>query len=136
MPALVLTSLVGLHVLLRWLGSNRRRALATVAVLSVFALASLWFNVGLAILYGHKVGVGIQPDRIGDFVDFQYRVHDAFPGGAPPHIQRGPVRPFHPRPNGTVFIVGNCEAVFWSSGSRWVPLRISPGDESVFCEAR
>jgi hypothetical protein len=136
LPLLILLALVGFHVLVRWAGARRARAWAAGAVLGVLALGSLWANAGLAVLYGHKVGFGIGPDRIAEFVDFQYRVHDTFPGGPSPRVQRGKLRPTHPRPNGTVFVLTSCEAAYYSTGRSWIALPITPRTDAVFCEGR
>jgi len=121
-PLLVLLGAAGLHIVLRWSYSRPRRTVAVGgawAVLAVAALGSVWVNGSLAILYQRQLNPAVTEAELSDFVDFQYRTHARFPGGTPPSIERGPELPPSPRPRGTVFVVGECRGLYFSTGGAW-----------------
>jgi hypothetical protein len=79
---------------------------------------SVWFNVGLAVYYERALNV--DGPALRAFVKFQYRVHDLLPGGSPPYVRTGRKLP-RPRfkDQGTAFVVGRCDGLYWSSGVGW-----------------
>ena len=125
LPLLVLGAIVGLQMLLAW--SARRAGAASVRFawggLAFLMVLSLWFNAGLAVLYQRGWGYRVPRSEIVALVDLQYSLHKSFPGGAPPHLVRGPKLPFQPPPAGDLFAVGNCAGLYWSNDGRyWEPL--------------
>jgi hypothetical protein len=86
-----------------------------LSVLAVFAVISVVVNVALAVDY-HYTSQWASQEVSAPFVALQYRLHNAFPGGAAPHVEHGASLPVHPAPRGTVFVVGKCEGIYWSPG--------------------
>lgn len=122
MPLGVILAVVGLHLALRWTSAQRRVGLrrGVWAGLAVLAVASVWFNVGLGVMYGRLLDGSTTPSERAAFVAFQYDVHEHFPGGAPPYVRTGEKLP-SPR-QGTVFVRGNCAGLYWSDGDSWTQL--------------
>jgi hypothetical protein len=125
-PLGVLTAIVGLHLVLRWTSARPRRAVAgTVwAVLGLLAATSVWFNVGLGVLFGRTLASNSDHD-LASFVAFQYHLHDRFPGGTYPAVETGSKLPQNKR--GKVFVLGRCDALYWSNGTFWHLLESSEG---------
>jgi hypothetical protein len=123
-PLLVLLSIAELHALLRYMDAGvRRRALAaTVAVVfAVLAATSLWVNFALAILYQRQYSPFPTASERAAFVRFQYDVADSLAGGTSTNVRLGARLP-DALPEGTVFVLGDCDAVYWSDGSVWYPV--------------
>ncbi|HEX5095658.1 MAG TPA: hypothetical protein VFX21_06595 [Acidimicrobiia bacterium] len=124
-PLLVLGAIAGFHVTLVWLrgpGTRGQRAMKrTVGVaLVVLASFSLWANVGLAVLYERTLApTEIDEWSLAGFIGFQDRVHDIVPGGALPNVRHGASLPVDVAALGTVFVVGDCDGLYWSNGDRW-----------------
>jgi hypothetical protein len=83
--------------------------------------------VGLALVYGRLLDAGdtSTAQRIA-FIGFQYDLHRHVPGGANPRVRTGTRLP-HPA-QGTIFVQGDCAALFWSDGRDWYRLEGSPAD--------
>ena len=126
-PLGLLAAIIGIHVVLRWTSNAERRALTGTAWagLAVLAALSLWFNVGLALMYGRVLEENVDPHDRAAFVAFQYQLHDRFPGGSPPSVSTGPGLP--PLRQGAVHIIGNCDALYWSDSYRWRVLERGEG---------
>jgi hypothetical protein len=123
-PLLVLLAIAGLHALLRRMdaGVTRRGLAAMVAIVfAILAASSLWVNFALAILYQREYSpFPTEPERAA-FVRFQYDLADSLAGGTSTNIRVGTRLP-DPLSVGTVFVLGACEAVYWSDGSVWHPI--------------
>jgi hypothetical protein len=124
LPLLLLLATVGLHALLRCIdtGVMRRGLAATVAVVfAILAASSLWVNFALAILYQRAYSpFPTEPERAA-FVRFQYDLADSLLGGTKTNVRVGTKLPA-PLPVGAVFVLGKCDAVYWSDGSEWRPI--------------
>lgn len=126
-PLGVLAALVGIHVVLRWTSAPPRRRQHAMTVgawtgLGLLAAMSVWFNVGLGVTFGRT----LFPDNDHDlaaFVAFQYHLHDRFPEGPSPAVETGSQLP-QPK-QATAFVLGRCDALYWSDGSHWRPLERS-----------
>jgi hypothetical protein len=104
---------------LRW-AQKRVRATAVIAgVLAVFAAFSVWVNASLAYAYHYESDL-VPEGLIGDHINDLYRWHKSFPGGTAPYVHQGPSLP-KPMARGTVYVVGDCEGVYWSQGNTWPP---------------
>jgi hypothetical protein len=125
-PLGVLAALVGTHVVLRWTAAPPRHPVKAVAWtgLGLLVATSVWFNVGLGVVLGRA----FFPDddhALASFVAFQYDLHERFPGGPPPAVETGSQLPL-PK-HATAFVLGRCDALFWSDGLYWRPLERSEG---------
>jgi hypothetical protein len=121
-PLVFLLSAAGLHIVLARLAAPDAARLKRVgvAVLAVLAALSVWANVGLAVLYQRTLAPTIVNEwRLADFVRTQHSIHDAFPGGDWPVVQRGEQLPKEPGPLQTLFVLGDCRALFWSGDDAW-----------------
>ncbi|HMG27962.1 MAG TPA: hypothetical protein VKH36_14250 [Acidimicrobiia bacterium] len=123
-PLLVLLGIAGLHTLLRGVDRGvRTKALmgGVAVVLVVLAAASLWVNFALALLYQREYSPFPTEAERAAFVRFQYDFADSLTGGTSTNVRVGRRLPA-PLPEGTVFVLGNCDAVYWSDGSTWHPI--------------
>ncbi|HEX6311455.1 MAG TPA: hypothetical protein VF152_07480 [Acidimicrobiia bacterium] len=123
LPLIVILGLVGLHVLLQRLtGVDPRRGLSRALVTGfvVLALFSVWANFSLALLYQREFNVFLSPSERADFVGFQYRIDELFPGGSRFDLGEGPTLP-RPEPAlaDTLFAVGDCDGLYWTDGEIW-----------------
>lgn len=126
LPPVVLLATVGFFVVVdRLRGRSWRSRVPVVAVAGVcvlLLLVSVWTNFGLAVLYQRQLGgAGITTAELRGFTAFQYELARTVPGGGPPHVERGRRLPA-PRERGTVFVVGDCAATYFSDGQAWRPL--------------
>ncbi len=120
-PLLVLLGIAGLHTLLRRVdrGVKTKAVAGSVAVvLVVFAAASLWINFALALLYQREYSPFPTESERAAFVRFQYDLADSLTGGTHTNVRTGRRLP-DPLPEGTVFVLGDCDAVYWSDGDAW-----------------
>jgi hypothetical protein len=134
-PLLVVLAVAGFETLVWWCrsagaGCRGRNALLWSG-LGLLAAWSVAASGALGIVYQNTTGPDLTTQRLSDFVATQYSVHDAVPGGAPPHVRRGPSEIRHlpaAGQRGDVFVVGRCDAVYWYSGTElaWRPLYRAP----------
>jgi len=129
-PVLVLGGALGLG----WLGVlvARRRWVRRVTVAALIALAawSCWTTFGLTLIYQREYS-GLQtPALRAGFVGFQLDLNDAL-GLSLPRVRRGATLPVRPSKfevlrttahHGELFVVGDCEGLFISSGRSWEPV--------------
>src|SRR5262249_11631248 len=123
-PLLVLLGIAGLHTLLRGVdrGGRTKALMGGVAVVPVvLAAASPWVNFALALLYQREYSPFPTEAERAAFVRFQYDFADSLTGGTSTNVRVGRRLPA-PLPEGTVFVLGNCDAVYWSDGSTWHPI--------------
>ncbi|MGQ0805129.1 MAG: hypothetical protein ACT4PI_14865 [Actinomycetota bacterium] len=121
LPVLVLLGLAGLNVVLVWLADPaRRRRAVRVATVALAALAafSLWANFALGILYQRAFNVFLPESERAAFIGFQQDVDEAVPGGSRFDVRAGDELP-DAGPTGSVFVVGDCDGLYWSDGEDW-----------------
>jgi hypothetical protein len=125
-PLGVLAAIVGLHVVLRWTSAESRGAPrhGVWVALGLLAATSVWFNVGLGVMYG-RVLVPNNDHDLAAFLSFQYQVRHWFPGGEAPAVRTGSRLP-DPK-HGSAFVIGKCDALYWSSTGAWRLLERSEG---------
>jgi hypothetical protein len=120
-PLLVVLGGAGTYAVVGWYEAGRRVTTARVAIaagLAVLAVFSVLANVALAVVYQRAYApFTSEPDRAA-FVRFQR----AAPGGSHMPVRRGDALPRQAAPAGTLFVVGDCVAVFWSDGADWHPV--------------
>ena len=116
-PALVVLGAVGVWTVVdHRLG---RRTVMTTAVLGVVVVSAITIQSQRLFL------IPRDEDRHA-FVDLQYRFDNALFGSRPPPaVHRGTTLP-SPTEEQSVFIVGSCEALYWSDGHGWFPLERAP----------
>ena len=115
-PFLALAAVVGLPVLVMWMGDRSRRTRqAGAAVLGALVIASVCINVALGV-WAQRAFSG--NDRlVGPFVRLQREVDGRWFGGSTGGITRGELG--SPASEGTIRVVGNCDGTYWSDGARW-----------------
>jgi len=129
-PALVVLAAVGTWAVAdrlgRWRGRHRRGG-----VLVLIGLAATGTVASLALaLQSQRLFILPSRDTRHDFVAFQYDLHDALGGGAPPGVQRaGGIAGTAPR--GQVAALDDCRGLYWSDGRRWWPLELGGADGLV-----
>ena len=77
-------------------------------------------NAALAVDYHYLNEFQGESKSLATFVDLQYSVYQDFPGGTPPNVHRGSKLPDPVLSRGSLFVVGDCAGVYWSTGTRWV----------------
>jgi hypothetical protein len=111
-----------MHITIRWASARkpntRRVVLGFLAALGVF---SLWVNASLGYTYHYETELVAESTSLARHLNRQYKLHNTFPGGAPPYLERGAKLPQPPLARGTVFVVGDCDGVYWSQGNTWEP---------------
>ncbi len=128
MPLAILLAAAGVQLLLRWshhrVDERSTRHVVVWGLLGVLGLLSVWWNVGLGVIYGRLLDGSVRQPDLASFVAFQYDLQHRFPGGSPPALRRGPVLPH--AADGEVFVVGKCTGLYWSDGKKWVLLEGTP----------
>jgi hypothetical protein len=125
-PVVVLLATVGLFRVVSWTGRLTRPAWRRLLVGGVVLLGvvSVWWSVGFTIY--HQQASTPDDGKLAEFVQLQYDVHERFPGGAPPYVERREVIPRRAGTVGTVLVLRDCDGLFWSTGTRWRPLERTP----------
>jgi hypothetical protein len=108
MPLIVVTAAAGLYLLLGTGPRFKRTIVVAFALLAAFSLAA---NFALALLYQRAYSPFTGDGERSAFVRFQ---RDA-PGGSYMSVRRGDTLP-RALPGGTLFVLGDCDAVYWSDG--------------------
>jgi len=112
-PLLLVLAGAGLFVVLDAVDRRPRRVRVTVALAAgLLALLSIWVNLGLAVVYQREFSPFTTDPERAAFVRFQ---RDA-PGGANVVVRHGDALPAHPPAGGTLFVVGDCDGVYWTDG--------------------
>jgi hypothetical protein len=127
MPAIVLASLVGLHALLGSVKLAARPDWARSAAFVLLALAavSLWVNFALAISYQRALDAATDAQRTG-FIGFQQDVDDRLPRGPRGSARFGTELP-EKGSRGELFVLGDCDGLYWSSSFEWYALERGNG---------
>ncbi len=119
LPLLVLSGLIGIHVVLRWStgsATSARRVRWTWRFLATVLVCSVLINLALAIDY-HWTTPWAREDQLAEIIRAQYDLHANVPGGTAPYVKRGSHLPWPPSARGTTFVVGDCAGVYWSQGA-------------------
>jgi len=111
MPLIVVTAAAGLYLVLGAGPRFKRTILVVFALLAAFSLAA---NFALALLYQRAYSPFTGDGERAAFVRFQREA----PGGSYMSVHRGDTLP-RALPGGTLFVLGNCDAVYWSDGKDW-----------------
>jgi hypothetical protein len=117
---------VGLTEVLRRLDRrpHGRWLLAGTAGLVVLAVATTWINFSLGLVYQRVFSPETEEERRADFVAFQQDVASWYADGALASVQFGDVVP-RQGGAGEFFVVGDCEALYVSTGMRTDNLQVS-----------
>ncbi|CAN5507292.1 hypothetical protein BH20ACT2_BH20ACT2_06110 [soil metagenome] len=131
LPLVLLAALVGLHRLLALASERRgsRRPVVAAVALAAAGLAGTYVNGALALWYQGAYSDAIATDARTRFVALQLDVADALPGvEAEVEIRRGGRAAALPTDadDGDLFVVGACDALYWSDGSEWSALERRP----------
>jgi len=118
MPVLVIAGLVGVFVALRWVEQREWRSSFILAPIAILAMFSFFVNASLSWSY-HNASALLPEGYVTSYVDVQYTIHDAFPGGKAPYVVQGDRLPFPPLGKGTVFVLGDCKGVYYSQVNSW-----------------
>lgn len=134
LPLLLLLGIAGLHALVRTLTGPGRRRLpvrAGVAGLVALVVLSLWANFALALRYQRAFNEFLTPSERAAFVGFQHEVDQRVPGGSRFDLGRGDVLP-PPEPGlaDTLFVVGDCDGLYWTDGETWFAVERTAGGGS------
>lgn len=118
-PFLVLGSIVGLHAVARRLESRSAArgpvGVTFAVVVVVTSLWGAWANSAIALQYGREIAPGFTAVGRGSWLELQLRLP-----GSVPHIGVDSIADLPgAAPKGTVAIVGDCEALYRSTGSVW-----------------
>ena len=113
-PLVVVLAGAGMYLLLAR-GPQFGRAL--LVGFGVLAAASLLANFALALVYQRAYSPFTADSERAAFVRFQ---RDA-PGGSHMTVLRGSALP-KPSAAGTLFVLGDCDGVYWSDGTAWHPV--------------
>ena len=123
MPLLIVLAAAGTYVVLQRAATWRRPAVRAVAIAAgVLVIVSVWFNVGLALQYQRAYSPFADDSERATFVRFQHDLDEKLPGGSRLRVHRGAELPADAARAGTVFVVGDCDAVYWSDGVSWYPI--------------
>lgn len=125
MPVLLIGAFAGIQTLWHWLGRSDRERWRTGAVVAmcILALWSIMANLALAVDYQH-LEVPLTPDVRYEFLQLQY----AGRGPSDALVHASVVPP--PGQRGTLLAIGDCEALLWSNGDRWLVIEGSLSDEA------
>ncbi len=142
MPVLVLLAVAGLHLLFRLArgrartGRKQRLLQAVGGGVVVLAVVSVAINLSLATLYQRKLNPGVPRSQLASFLRFQYDLHRHVPGGAPPDVAHGSILPAEPLPAGSLFVVGDCDGLYFSLGNGWRALERTPATGRYHLDVR
>lgn len=120
MPLLIIGGLVGVFIGLRWAEQRIWRRRVFFSAVAILAALSFFVNAGLSWNY-HNASPLLPEGYVNSYVDTRYAIHDVFPGGKQPYVARGERLPFPPLAKGTLFVVGDCDGVYYSQGNTWEP---------------
>jgi len=139
LPLTLLLAAPGVHLLLRWAERTSRPARrAAIVGLGALGAVSVWCNVGLSVWYQrlivpatHFTDASLGTDEEGadftSFLAFQYDLHEGVPGGRPPYVAQGDRLPSASDHRGDVFVLGECDSLYWSDGASWRVVERSEG---------
>lgn len=136
LPAALLALPATYALLVRWerLAPRPRRA-CTAATVLLLAWSS-WANLSIALLY-QRLYVPVHDTDRRAFVDLQITMQRGLPGSiVPERADSAPdtapavgTNPVDAAPAGRFLVVGDCRALWWSDGTRWVELE--PGADGA-----
>ncbi|MGO9559231.1 MAG: hypothetical protein ACLPQS_10590 [Acidimicrobiales bacterium] len=118
MPLAILCALAGVHLTVRFFRKTRAVwRVAPALALPLVALAGLWSNLGLSLVYQRELRPAVPLAMRAGFVSFQQHLDESLFGNPAQHVVRvrGTSLP-PPAPAGTLVIVGSCTALYESAG--------------------
>jgi hypothetical protein len=120
-PLIAVAELAGL-ALAPTLRPPRALAIAAVALVGVLGLWSVWVNVALALDYQRFSSPNADIDGRAAMVAWQVHLspREAF------DVRRGD-DPGPAGPEGSLFVVGDCDGLYRSDGELWAPVERTPG---------
>jgi hypothetical protein len=124
-PFLVLAAVAGLEIVrsgrdeddARPRRARRSRRTVAFVALGVLAAWGVWVNFSLGVLYQRLYNPPLYTWR-APMLGFQHHVDDLV-GGRPRDVVRSDTLPDEPARADTAHVIGDCDAVYWSSGDRW-----------------
>ena len=115
---LLLCAFLGLEVACRaapgWRTGVRRTVAVVVALAGAFGV---WTGIALALEYQRVLVPFVPPGERAGYVGWQLDAA-GLPGAADPPVLSGDVLP-DPAPLGTLFVLGDCRALYQSTGTGW-----------------
>jgi hypothetical protein len=111
MPLLIVLAGAGMYWVLGMHGRLGTGLLVAFALLAAFSVA---VNFGLALVYQRAYSPFTDESERAAFVRFER----AAPGGSHMPVRYGATLP-KPLAGGTLFVLGNCDGVYWSDGAAW-----------------
>jgi hypothetical protein len=107
-------------------GVGRRLRIGVAAALVILAAWSCYATGALTLLQQRAYGPLVATGTRARFIDFQLSVHDSVPGGTPSGVIRGDLPLPEPAGADSLFVVGKCDGLYWSSGRFWHPVEQTP----------
>jgi hypothetical protein len=125
-PLLTLAGFAGLQVLLvrRATSQHRLRWNAVLAAVALVAVFGVWVNFSLGLL-NQRLYQPSSASQQAAMLAFQYRVSDALGTGTPDLVESSRLPTGRGRA-GSTWIVGDCDALYWSDGRSWLPVEGRP----------
>ena len=124
MPLLVLSAILGAHVVLRWLRGRSGTVRAVLAViLSVLAAFEMATMLSLTYFYQREVGPAITIADRASTVALQQRIDHALVGDSPPNVTFTSRLPKVGAPL-DLAVIGDCASVWQSDGTSWQPVEL------------
>lgn len=125
-PLLVVLGSLGMWWVAHGLTRRTRPVrVAIVVVLTILAAWSCWANAALAVRYQRSYNAFVTRQTRATFVGLQLDVYEHLAGGAPSNVEHGDRLP-RPSDPGSLFVVGDCDALYLSIGESWSAVEQSP----------
>jgi hypothetical protein len=119
-PLLVLAGVAGYQVLA--LAVSRMHVAwraVPIGVVTILGVGSIWFNVGLGLVYQRVLEPGIPITTRASFVSIQERIDSGLGNVPPSEVRQGPVLPVARGVPGSLFIAGRCSGLYQLVGGQW-----------------
>jgi hypothetical protein len=115
-PLIILGALAGVHLTVRFFRKTRPLwRFAPALGLTLVAVAGLWSNFGLSLVYQRELRPAVPLSVRAGFVAFQQHLDESLFGNPAQHVVRVSSLP-PPAPAGALAIVGSCTALYESAG--------------------
>jgi hypothetical protein len=126
LPLVILCALAGMYLLISWLTriGSRRLTAAVSVVLAALGVFGLWANLSVGLAYQRLLSPHLTTATRTGFVSIQQQLDATLHGGAPSKVAFGADLPV-PAPVYHLFVVGDCDGLYWSDGSQWLAVEQS-----------